>query len=181
MVYKMVFTSQALYTRLGIINIGGDRVTESKRKKLPFPPVLKLLVRGYVIIGFLLALEMFGVIKSVSLVIFMVTIISVSMVFGVGYLLMIHSRPVRTGNMDIPNTVLLFVKGGLVIYFVSLLGHFGILPIRITSLLITVTALIIMMIGVLSYLYEVVQRSRPVPVRRIRPTTRVRRYRGSRS
>ena len=177
----MVFTSQALYTHLGIINIGGDRMTESTRKKLPFPPVLKLLVRGYVIIGFLLALEMFGIVKDISLIIFMVTIISVSMVFGIGYLLMIHSRSVRSGNMDIPNTVLLFVKGGLVMYFVSLLGYFGILPIQITSLLITVTALIIMMIGVLSYLYEVIQRSRPVPVRRGRSRTRVRRYRGSRS
>ena len=57
------------------------------KKKWPFPPVLQLLVRGYLIILFLLLLEFFGLITNISLVIFMVTVVSLSMLFGVGYLL----------------------------------------------------------------------------------------------
>jgi hypothetical protein len=157
-------------------------VTDKRqRKRMPFPPVLKLLVRGYLIIGFILALESFGIVDNVSLIIFTVTIVSISMVFGVGYLLLIHSRPVRQGNIDIPNTVLLFVKGGLVMYFVSLLGHFSILPLPITSLIITGTSLVLVLICVVSYLYEVVERSRPLPKREVVPNPTRQISHGSRS
>lgn len=149
------------------------------KRKWPFPPVLKLLVRGYLIILFLLLVEFFGLITNVSLVIFMVTVVSTSMLFGVGHLLITFSRPVRSGNMDIPNTVLFFVKGGMVLYFVSLLGYFRILPIEIVSLLITLIAFVLMLVGVLSYLWEVVQRSRPLPKQKIVARYRVkpRKYR----
>jgi hypothetical protein len=138
-------------------------MSKNQTKKFPFPPVFKLLVRGYIIIAFVLILEFFGIIDNVSFIIFMVTIVSISMMFGVSYLLVTYSKPVRSSSLDIPNTVLLFVKGGLVIYFISLVSYFQILPKEITSILITLTALILMLVGVLSYLYEIIQRSRPFP------------------
>jgi hypothetical protein len=141
-------------------------MSKNQVKKFPFPPVFKLLVRGYIIIGFVLLLEFFGIIDNVSFIIFMVTIVSISMMFGVGYLLVTYSKPVRSSSLDIPNTVLLFVKGGLVMYFISLVSYFRILPKEITSILITLTAIILMLVGVLSYLYEIIQRSRPFPGRK---------------
>ncbi len=141
-------------------------VRREKVSKIKFPPVLKLLVRGYIIIGFLLTLEYFQIFTNIGIIIFLVTITSISMVFGVGYLLIIKSRPVRATKFDIPNTVLFFVKGILVIYFVSLLAEFDILPIQITSIIIFAMAGILMLVGVLSYVYEVMQRSRPLPKRR---------------
>ena len=133
-----------------------------KKRKMPFPPVFKVLVRGYIIIFFILILEYLGIISNISFIIFMVTVTTLSMMFGVGYLLVTYSRPVRSTGYTVPNTVLMFVKGGLVMYFISLLGHFNILPLQITSLLITCSAVILMMVGVLTYIYEVVQRSRPL-------------------
>ena len=141
-------------------------VKSKKSKNIKFPSVLKLLVRGYIIMGFLLALEFFGIFTDVSIIIFLVTVTSISMVFGIGYLLVMKSRPVRATKFDIPNTVIFFVKGILVIYFVSLLAEFNILPIQITSILILIMASILMLVGVLSYVYEVLQRSRPLPRKR---------------
>ena len=141
-------------------------VRREKVSKIKFPPVLKLLVRGYIIIGFLLTLEYFQIFTNIGIIIFLVTITSISMVFGVGYLLIIKSRPVRATKFDIPNTVLFFVKGILVIYFVSLLAEFDILPIQITSIIIFAMAGILMLVVVLSYVYEVMQRSRTLPKRR---------------
>lgn len=137
-----------------------------KTQKIRFPPVLKLLVRGYIIIGFFLVLESLGIFTNIGVIIFLVTVTSIAMVFGVGFLLVMKSRPVRASNMDIPNTVLLFVKGILLIYFVSLLAEFNILPARITSVLIFIMASLLMLAGLLSYVYEVLQRSRPLPKRR---------------
>ena len=137
-----------------------------ENKKIKFPPVLELLVRGYIIIGFILALEFFGIVSNIGVIIFCITVISISMVFGIGYLLAMVSGPVRANDFDIPNTVLFFVKGIMIIYFVSLLGLFNILPTRITSMLILIIAGILMLVGVLSYVYEVLQRSRPLPKRR---------------
>jgi small-conductance mechanosensitive channel len=147
-------------------------MSRQDKRRIPFPPVLKLLVRGYLIILFVLLLEYFNLLNNVSLIIFTVTVISVAMMFGVGYLLVTYSRPVRASSMDIPNTVLFFVKGGIVLYFVSLLGYFRILPLQITSMLITIAAFVLMLVGVLSYLWEVVQRSR-----RLSRPKRVPRYR----
>jgi hypothetical protein len=143
-------------------------------KKIPFPPVLKLLFRGYLIMGFILAMEWLGIITDIGLIIFLVTVVSISMVFGVGYLLVMKTRPVRTTGFDIPNTVLFFVKGIMVLFFVSMLAEFDILPDRITSLLMLIIAGILVLAGVLSYLYEVLERSRPLPKRRpiSRPKTR---------
>ena len=137
-----------------------------KSSKLKFPPVLKLLVRGYIIIGFLLAIDMFGIFTNIGILVFLITVTSISMVFGIGYLLVMRSRPVRATSFDIPNTVLFFVKGMMIIYFVSLLAQFGILPFQITSILIFMIVSILMLVGVLSYVYEVLQRSRPLPKKR---------------
>ena len=144
------------------------------QSKIKFPPVLKLLIRGYIIIGFLLAVEMLGIFTNIGILVFLITITSISMVFGIGYLLVMRSRPVRATSFDIPNTVLFFVKGILVIYFVSLLAEFDILPIQITSIIIFVMAGILILIGVLSYVYEVLHRSRPLPKKRRVSRPRVR-------
>lgn len=143
-----------------------------KTKKIFLPPVIKLLLRGYIIMAFILAIEYFKIITDIGLIIFLVTIISISMVFGVGYLLVMKSRPVRSVGFDIPNTVLFFVKGIMVLYFVSMLAQFTILPERITSLLMLVIAGILVLVGVASYIYEVLERSRPLPKAKIRPKTR---------
>ena len=140
---------------------------KQENKKIKFPPVLKLLVRGYIIIGFILALEFFGIVSNIGVIIFCITVISISMVFGIGYLLAMRSGPVRVNDFDIHNTVLFFAKGSMIIYFVSLLGQFDILPTRITSMLILIMAGMLMLVGVLSYVYEVLQRARPVPKRRL--------------
>jgi hypothetical protein len=119
-------------------------------------------------------MEWLGIISDISLIIFLVSVVSISMVFGVGYLLVMKTRPIRTTGFDIPNTVLFFVKGIMVLFFVSMLAQFGILPDRITSILMLIIAGILVLAGVLSYLYEVLERSRPLSKRRpsSRPKTR---------
>lgn len=141
-------------------------VKSENHSKIKFPPVLKLLIRGYIIIGFLLAVEMLGIFTNIGILVFLITITSISMVFGIGYLLVMRSRPVRATNDDIPNTVLFFVKGIMIIYFVSLLAQFAILPVQITSIVILLIVSILMVAGVMSYIYEVIQRSRPLQKRR---------------
>jgi hypothetical protein len=139
---------------------------------MPFPPALKLLLRGYMIIAFIFLMAHFEIITHVSFLIFLITVVSISMVFGIGYMLVMTGRPVRASKFDLPNTVLFFVKGILVLYFVSLLAEFGILPARITSIIMIGVAGIMVLIGVASYVFEVLDRSRPLPVRRQRPRTR---------
>ncbi len=144
--------------------------------KLKFPPVLKVLVRGYLIIMMLVALWYFDLIQNLGLIIFSITTVSISMIFGVGYLLINLTRPVRRGNCDIPNTALIFVKGAMVIYFISLLGTFDLLPLEITGLLMTGVAFALALFGTLSYILEVFERVTPVKktIRRqaSRPTKR---------
>ncbi len=136
--------------------------------KFKFPPVLKVLVRGYLIVIMLVALWHFDLVQNLGLIIFAITTVSISMIFGVGYLLINLNRPVRRGNCDIPNTVLIFVKGALVIYFISLLGTFDMLPMEITGLLMTGVAFALALFGTLSYILEVFERVTPVkrPARR---------------
>jgi hypothetical protein len=62
--------------------------------RLKFPPVVKVLVRGYIVMALIFLLEHFGMINDVSIVIFLITIVSISMIFGVGYLLITFSKPV---------------------------------------------------------------------------------------
>jgi len=143
-------------------------------QKMPFPPVLKLLFRGYIIMGFILAMEFFGIITDVGLIIYLVTMVSISMVFGVGYLLVMRTGPVRSTGFTVPNTVLFFVKGIMVLFFISMLAQFNILPDRITSILMLAIAGMLTLVGVMSYIYEVLERSRPVPKRRAIPKPKTR-------
>ncbi len=131
-------------------------------KKLKIPPVLKVLVRGYMVIIMLVCLWHFRLLDNLGLIIFGITTVSISMLFGVGYLLINMSRPVRSSNCDIPNTVLIFVKGALVIYFISLLGTFGIVPMEITGLLMTGVAFALALFGMLSYILEIFERVTPI-------------------
>ena len=128
--------------------------------------MLKVLVRGYIIMGFVLVLEFFKIFTNIGVIIFLMFVLSISMMFGVGYLLAIHSGPVRRNSYDIPNTILFFVKGSMILYFVSLIGQFGLLPIQITSLLILMIAGLLVLVGTLSYVLEVIQRATPVPKRK---------------
>jgi len=140
--------------------------------KFKFPPVLKVLVRGYLIVIMLVALWHFDLIQDLGVIIFAITTVSISMIFGVGYLLINLNRPVRRGNCDIPNTVLIFVKGALVIYFISLLGTFDMLPMEITGLLMTGVAFALALFGTLSYILEVFERVTPASRKVIRHTVR---------
>jgi hypothetical protein len=132
-----------------------------KKKGITAPPVVKMLVRGYIIIIFILLLEHFGIMKNISAIIFAITIVSISMMFGISYLLMMHSRPVRKSVADIPTTIMLFAMGSMVIYFIALASEFGFVSVITASILLTSTALVLVIIGVASYVYEVLQRSRP--------------------
>jgi hypothetical protein len=85
--------------------------------------------------------------------------------FGISYLLMMHSRPVRKSVADIPTTIMLFAMGSMVIYFIALASEFGFVSVITASILLTSTALVLVIIGVASYVYEVLQRSRPPPAR----------------
>jgi len=131
-------------------------------RRFGVPPVVKLLVRGYMVMSFIIAMEYFRIIGNVSFIILLVTVISISMVFGIGYLL-VKSGPVRHCSHDIPGTALFFVKGILVLYFVSLLAEFGLLPAPITSLIMMAIATVLVLAGFFSYLWEVFERSRPLP------------------
>ncbi len=135
---------------------------------MPYPSALKLLLRGYTIIGFIFLMAHFGIITYMPLVIFLITIVSISMVFGIGYMLVLSGKPVRSSNFDVPNTVLFFVKGMFVLYFESLLAEFGMLPDDIISMVMFGTAGILVLAGVASYIYEVMDRSRPVAMRKRR-------------
>lgn len=130
-----------------------------------FPPVMKLLIRGYIVMAFIVLVFLSGTITHTGLIIFSVTAVSIGMLFGVGILFMRPSRPVRKSSVDIPNTVLVFVKGAIVLYFVSLLGSFGILPPEIAGLLVTGTAFVLVIFGLVSYLLEVFERAVPVTPR----------------
>ncbi len=143
-------------------------------RKLAFPPAFKLLLRGYMVIAFIFLMARFEIITHIPFLIFLITIVSVSMVFGIGCMLVMTGKPVRASKFDIPGTVLFFVKGILVLYFVSLLAEFGLLPERITSLLMLGLAAIMVLAGVASYIFEVLDRSRPVPARIVRQKPRIR-------
>jgi len=143
-----------------------------KTKMLPFPPALKLLLRGYLIMGFILLMAHYRIIPHVPFLIFLITVVSISMVFGVGYLLVTAGKPVRTSSFDVPNTTLFFVKGIMVLYFISLLGEFGILPRVMTALFMLGVAGILVLAGVASYVYEVLDRARPVRAVKCGPRTR---------
>jgi chromate transport protein ChrA len=140
-------------------------IRRNKRKGFTAPPVVKMLVRGYLIIIFILLVEHFGIIKNLGAIIFSVTIVSISMMFGISYLLMMHSRPVRKSVADIPTTILFFVIGSMMMYFVALASEFEFISKITASVLLTSTALVLVIIGVASYVYEVLQRSRPPPAR----------------
>jgi len=152
-----------------------------RSRKLAFPPVIKLLARGYLIISFILLVEYFEIIRNVPFIIYLITVVSISMVFGVGYLLAVKNGPVRQCSYNIHNTALFFVKGIIVIYFVSLLAEFGFLPENITSAIMAVIAAVLILAGVFSYIYEVFERSRPVPGKAPAPRPRIQRAPSSRS
>ena len=127
-----------------------------------FPPVFKVLLRGYLVMAFIILIFMTGLLGSVSTVIFAVTIVSISMMFGIGYLLINPDKPVRKANCDIPNTVLVYVKGALILYFISLLGNFQVLSLEIIELLMTGVAFVLVIFGMVSYVLEVFERATPV-------------------
>lgn len=127
-----------------------------------FPPVFKVLLRGNLVMAFILLIYMTGLIGGAGAAIFAVTVVSISMMFGVGYLLMNPGKPVRKANCDIPNTVLVYVKGALILYFVSLLGNFQLLPLEITGLLMTGVAFVLVIFGMASFVLEVFERATPV-------------------
>ena len=130
--------------------------------RLKIPAVFRVVLRGYLVIAMLFFLWHFRLIDNLGLVIFSITVVSISMLFGVGYLLLNSSSPVRSGNVDIPNTVLIFVKGALVMYFISLLGTFSIVSLEITGLLMTLVAFGLALFGTVSYVLEIFARTTPV-------------------
>lgn len=164
MVHLPVITRQAIYPRKGIMRCEVMHVRKQAKPRtgLRVPPVFKLLFRGYIIMGFILALHYLGLMASIPFTVFLVTVVSVAMVFGVGYLLLMESRPVRASSVTIPDTVLFFAKGALLLYFVSLLAGFGLAPAAVTSVIMLLIAAVMVIAGAASYVYEVIERARPV-------------------
>lgn len=133
------------------------------RRRFPVPPVFKLLFRGYLIMGFMLAMHHIGAVTSAAFIGFLVMVVSISMVFGVGCLLLMESRPIRASSVSIPETALFFAKGALIMFFVSLLDDFGLVPVHVTSAVILLIAGAMAVAGAASYIYEVMERARPAP------------------
>ena len=146
------------------------------RRKIPIPPALKLLVRGYMIIVFIFLLDFFGVLNHLGVIIFSITIMSISMMFGVSYLLMMSSRPVRKNPADIPVTLLFFAAGSLAMYFVSLAAEFGVIMEEFAAIALAAMAMVMVTVGVASYIFEVMHRSRPLANHRLK-SAKARRHR----
>ncbi|MEW5936853.1 MAG: hypothetical protein AB1665_03420 [Candidatus Thermoplasmatota archaeon] len=129
------------------------------------PPVFGLVLRGYIVIAALILMHHLRLLDPAALTIFLVTAVSIAMLFGVGYLLVAARRPIKKGGMDIPGVLIVYVCGSLVMYFVSLLADHGFLPLPLAALLLTGIALALALFGVGTYLLDVLAKSFPAPSR----------------
>ena len=117
------------------------------------PPVLGLLVRGYAVVASIIALHAAGCLPSVPLAIFLVSVTSISMMFGIGHLLVGAKRPLRKTPLDIPAMAVVYASGGLVMYFITLLAEEGL--IADPFVLLTACAFALVIIGVVGYVLEI--------------------------
>lgn len=126
------------------------------------PPVFGLVLKGYVVIAALMLMHGLHLLDSASLIIFLVTCVSIAMLFGVGYLLVAARRPIKKGGMDIPGVLIVYVCGSLVMYFVSLLANHCYIPLPLAAILLTGIALALALFGVTAYVFDVLAKSFPV-------------------
>lgn len=119
------------------------------------PPVFGLLARGYIIVASIIALHAAGCLPSRPLAIFLVSMTSIAMVFGIGHLLVAAKRPLRKTPLDMPAMIILYAGGGFVIYFVSLLAERGLLRESSAFVLLAGCSLALAFAGVGGYVLEI--------------------------
>ena len=119
------------------------------------PPVVGLLAKGYAVVASVMALHIAGFLPDRSLAIFLVSMTSIAMVFGIGHLLVAAKRPLRRATLDIPSMIILYAGGGFVMYFVSLLAERGILGETSAFILLAACSLALSFAGVGGYIAEI--------------------------
>jgi hypothetical protein len=122
---------------------------------LRVPPVFGLLGRGYAIMVSVVCLHVVGYLQSRPAAIFLVSMTSIAMMFGVGHLLVAAKRPLKKAPMDIPSIVMIYAGGGLVMYFVSLMAERGIILDSTAFLLLASCSVAVSIVGIGSYLVEI--------------------------
>ncbi|MFH0815212.1 MAG: hypothetical protein V1934_00105 [Methanobacteriota archaeon] len=122
---------------------------------LRMPPVVGLLVRGYAVVASIVALQVFGFLPDRSLAIFLVSMTSIAMVFGIGHLLVAAKRPLKKASLDMPSMIILYAGGGFVMYFVSLLAERGILRETPAFILLAACSLALSFAGIGGYISEI--------------------------
>ena len=119
------------------------------------PPVVGLVARGYAVVASIMALHVAGFLQDRSLAIFLVSMTSIAMVFGIGHLLVAAKRPLKKATLDMPSMIILYAGGGFVMYFVSLLAERGILRETSAFILLAACSLALAFAGVGGYVAEI--------------------------
>jgi hypothetical protein len=101
------------------------------------------------------ALHAAGFLPSRSLAIFLVSMTSIAMMFGIGHLLVAAKRPLKKAPLDMPSMIILYVGGALVMYFVSLLADAGIIREPSALALLAGCSVALSLAGVGGYLIEI--------------------------
>ncbi len=128
-------------------------VKAMEAKSRGVPPVFGLLVRGYMVLASIVALHAAGCLPSRPLAIFLVSVTSISMMFGIGHLLVAAKRPLKKTPLDVPAMTVIYAGGGLAMYSISLLAERGL--IHDSFILLTACAFAIAIVGVVGYLLEI--------------------------
>ena len=119
------------------------------------PPVVGLVARGYAVIASIIALHLAGFLPDIGLAIFLVSMTSIAMVFGIGHLLVAAKRPIKKAALDVPTMIILYAGGSFVMYFVSLLAERGILRETSAFILLAACSLALAFAGVGGYMVEI--------------------------
>lgn len=127
-----------------------------KRPGINLPPVLLFLLKGYLVIAFIFLAVEYGILGNIGLGMLLITVTAFSMLFGIGYFLLVDASPkVDQRKFEIPLVILIFVKTCLVIYFVGLAVAFGVISEWLGSFLMSGIAAAVTVFGALNYVFDV--------------------------
>jgi hypothetical protein len=126
---------------------------QARRKGIP--PVFGLLARGYAVIASIFLLYELGFFPGRGLAIFLISMTSIAMIFGIGHLLVAARRPIRKAPMDVPSTIILYAGGAVVMYFVTLLVDQGYLEGRAAGVILAGCSLALAFVATGGFLAEI--------------------------
>jgi len=124
-------------------------------KQLRIPPVFGILLRGYAVVGATFILFEVGFLPNRGLAIFLISMTSIAMLFGIGHLFVAGRRPIKKASMDVPSMLMLYVGGTFVMYFITLLTDQGILNGQAAFVLLAACSLGLVFAAVGSFLVEI--------------------------